>query len=58
MSILRYVGGDDVGRVINPLIVDGQTQGGIVQGVGQALAEECVYDPDSAQLLTGSFMDY
>jgi carbon-monoxide dehydrogenase large subunit len=56
--LLRYVGVDDVGRVINPLIVDGQTQGGIVQGLGQALAEECVYDPDSAQLLAGSFMDY
>jgi carbon-monoxide dehydrogenase large subunit len=58
VSILRYVGVDDVGRVINPLIVDGQTQGGIVQGIGQALAEECVYDRGSAQLLTGSFMDY
>ena len=58
VSILNYVGIDDVGRVINPMIVDGQTQGGIAQGVGQALAEECVYDAESAQLLAGSFMDY
>ena len=57
VDILRYTGIDDVGRVINPLIVDGQTHGGIVQGVGQALMEECVYDADG-QLLTGSFMDY
>lgn len=58
VDIVRYSGVDDVGRVINPLIVDGQTQGGIVQGVGQALMEHCVYDPDSAQVLAGSFMDY
>jgi carbon-monoxide dehydrogenase large subunit len=58
VTILRYGGVDDVGRVINPMLVDGQTQGGIVQGVGQALYEECVYDPESGQLLAGSFMDY
>ena len=58
VTILRYAGVDDVGRVINPMLVDGQTQGGIVQGVGQALCEECVYDPESGQLLAGSFMDY
>jgi len=58
VKIVRYVGVDDVGRVINPLIVDGQTQGGIVQGVGQALMEECIYDKKNAQLLSGSFMDY
>jgi aerobic carbon-monoxide dehydrogenase large subunit len=58
VHIVRYTGVDDVGRVINPLIVDGQTQGGIVQGVGQALMEHCVYDPGSAQVLAGSFMDY
>lgn len=57
LEIVRYCSVDDVGRVINPLIVDGQTQGGIVQGVGQALMEECVYDEDG-QLLAGSFMDY
>jgi carbon-monoxide dehydrogenase large subunit len=58
VDIVRYTGIDDVGRVINPLIVDGQTQGGIVQGVGQALMEHCAYDPESAQVLAGSFMDY
>ena len=58
VNILRYGGVDDVGRVINPLLVDGQTQGGIVQGVGQALCEECVYDQESGQLIAGSFMDY
>lgn len=58
VTILRYGGVDDVGRVINPMLVDGQTQGGIVQGVGQALCEECIYDPESGQLLAGSFMDY
>ncbi|NQU69296.1 MAG: xanthine dehydrogenase family protein, partial [Rhodospirillales bacterium] len=58
VDILRHTGVDDVGRVINPLIVDGQTHGGIVQGVGQALMEHCVYEADSAQVLAGSFMDY
>jgi aerobic carbon-monoxide dehydrogenase large subunit len=58
VEILRHTGIDDVGRVINPLIVDGQTHGGIVQGVGQALMEHCTYDADSAQVLAGSFMDY
>ena len=48
----------DVGRAINPLIVDGQLHGGIAQGVGQALVEHCVYDRASGQLLSGSFMDY
>ena len=56
-TIVRYVAVDDVGRVINPLIVDGQTHGGIVQGVGQALWEECIFDKDG-QPLCGSFMDY
>ena len=58
VDIVRYTGVDDVGRVINPLIVDGQTHGGIVQGVGQALMEHCAYDSDSAQITAGSFMDY
>ncbi|MEO1794891.1 MAG: molybdopterin cofactor-binding domain-containing protein, partial [Pseudomonadota bacterium] len=49
---------DDFGRVLNPLLADGQVMGGIAQGLGQALFEEIVYDPDSGQLLTGSFMDY
>jgi aerobic carbon-monoxide dehydrogenase large subunit len=53
----RYVAVDDCGRVINPMIVEGQIHGGIVQGIGQALWEGAVYDEDG-QLLTGSMMDY
>ena len=49
---------DDIGRVMNPLIAHGQIQGGIVQGIGQALIERTVHDPETGQLLTGSFMDY
>ncbi len=49
---------DDIGRIINRMIVEGQIQGGIAQGVGQALYEQAVYDPASGQLLTGSLMDY
>jgi carbon-monoxide dehydrogenase large subunit len=58
LEIIRYVAVDDVGRAINPMIVHGQTHGGIAQGVGQALWEHCFYDPDTGQLLSGSFMDY
>ena len=58
VSIVRYTGIDDVGRVINPMLVDGQTHGGIAQGVGQAMFEDCVYDRESGQLLSGSFADY
>lgn len=56
-SLLRYVAVDDVGNVINPMIVDGMVHGGIAQGVGQALQEAAVYS-DDGQLLTGSMMDY
>lgn len=56
-KILRYLSVDDVGKRINPLIVDGQIHGGIAQGVAQALWEGAVYD-DNAQLLSGSLMDY
>jgi len=58
VRVVRYAGVDDVGRVINPLVVDGQAHGGIAQGIGQALMEECVYQPENAQLLAGSFLDY
>jgi len=58
VEIARYVVVDDVGRCINPLIVHGQTHGGIAQGVGEAMWEECVVDPASGQPLSGSFMDY
>ncbi|HYC02486.1 MAG TPA: xanthine dehydrogenase family protein molybdopterin-binding subunit [Azospirillaceae bacterium] len=54
----RYTVVDDFGTVLNPLMLLGQVQGGIVQGIGQALHEGCIYDPDSGQLLTGSLMDY
>jgi aerobic carbon-monoxide dehydrogenase large subunit len=57
-KLLNYIAVDDVGTVINPMIVAGQLHGGIVQGVGQALFENCVYDETSGQLLSGSFMDY
>jgi carbon-monoxide dehydrogenase large subunit len=57
VKLLRYVAVDDVGKVINPLIVDGQVQGGIVQGVAQALWEGAVYD-ENGQLLTSSMMEY
>jgi len=56
--ILRYAVVDDVGRVVNPLLLKGQIHGGIAQGAGQALCETLIYDRDSGQLLTGSFMDY
>ena len=57
VSILRYVAVDDVGKVINPMIVEGQIQGGIVQGVGQALTEIGVYS-DDGQLLSGTLLEY
>jgi aerobic carbon-monoxide dehydrogenase large subunit len=58
VEIVRYTSVDDVGRAINPLIVHGQTHGGIAQGVGQALWERCDYDPESGQLHSATFMDY
>lgn len=58
VEIVNWVAVDDFGRVVNPMIVEGQVHGGIAQGVGQALLEGCVYDTESGQLVTGSFMDY
>src|SRR3989454_1018528 len=58
VKILRYLAVDDVGNVINPMIVDGMVHGGITQGVGQALWEGAVYDDGSGQLVTGTMMDY
>jgi carbon-monoxide dehydrogenase large subunit len=58
VRILRYLAVDDVGNVINPMIVDGMVHGGIAQGVGQALWEGAVYDDASGQLVTGTMMDY
>jgi carbon-monoxide dehydrogenase large subunit len=58
IAILRYLVVDDFGTVINPLLLAGQVHGGIAQGVGQAMLERTVYDPESGQLLTGSITDY
>ena len=57
VQVVNMVASDDVGRVINPMIVEGQVQGGLAQGIGQALMENAVYD-EAGQLVTGSFMDY
>jgi len=57
VEVLRYSAVNDLGTVVNPLLVEGQIQGGVVQGLGQALLEQAVYDSDG-QLVTGSFMDY
>ena len=58
IQVVGYWGVDDVGTVINPMVVEGQIQGGVAQGLGQALRERCVYDAENGQLLSGSFMDY
>ncbi|MEK6244987.1 MAG: xanthine dehydrogenase family protein molybdopterin-binding subunit [Pseudomonadota bacterium] len=58
VELLNYIVVDDVGTEINPLTLQGQVVGGIVQGLGQILMEQIVYDPETGQLLTGSFMDY
>ena len=58
LSFARYTIVDDLGRAINPMLVEGQIHGGTVQGIGQALMEHAVYDDESGQLVTGSFMDY
>jgi carbon-monoxide dehydrogenase large subunit len=57
-TLERYTAVDDYGRLINPLLVEGQVQGGVTQGIGQALLEHTVYDPGSGQLLSGSLTDY
>ncbi|MEQ8283283.1 MAG: molybdopterin-dependent oxidoreductase, partial [Parvibaculum sp.] len=56
--IVNFVAVDDFGTIINPMIVEGQVHGGIAQGIGQALLEHGIYDPQSGQLVTGSYMDY
>jgi carbon-monoxide dehydrogenase large subunit len=58
VTLDRYLVVDDVGTVVNPMLVKGQIHGGVAQGVGQAAGEEIVFDAESGQLLTGSFMDY
>jgi aerobic carbon-monoxide dehydrogenase large subunit len=58
ISIPAYTAVDDCGNALDPVLVEGQIQGGVAQGIGQALCEDAIYDPDSGQLLAGSFMDY
>ncbi|TAM10568.1 MAG: xanthine dehydrogenase family protein molybdopterin-binding subunit [Nevskiaceae bacterium] len=58
VTIDRFTCVDDFGVIVNPMLVDGQVHGGVMQGIGQALLEEGVYDQETGQLLTGSFMDY
>ncbi|MBN9088369.1 MAG: xanthine dehydrogenase family protein molybdopterin-binding subunit [Reyranella sp.] len=57
-TLVRYTAIDDYGRLINPMLTEGQVQGGVAQGIGQALLEHTVYDPESGQLLSGSLTDY
>ncbi len=57
-KVVHYVASDDFGNIINPMIVEGQVHGGLTQGIGQALLEQAVYDPESGQLVTGTFADY
>ena len=58
VDIVRYLVVDDFGTVVNPLLLRGQVQGGVAQGVGQAMLERTVYDPETGQLVTGSWTDY
>lgn len=58
VAIVGFTGVDDIGTVLNPLTASGQIQGGIAQGIGQAVLEHVVYDPESGQLLSGAFTDY
>ena len=57
-KVVNFTAVDDFGKIINPMIVEGQVHGGITQGIGQALTENCRYDPETGQLLSGSFTDY
>ena len=58
VAIVNFTASDDFGRILNPMIVEGQVHGGLAQGIGQALLEACVYDKETGQLLTGSYNDY
>ena len=57
-EVIQFVAADDFGKIINPMIVEGQVHGGVAQGIGQALLEGTHYDPETGQLLTASYMDY
>ncbi len=58
VDILAFTAVDDFGRIVNPTIVEGQVHGGVAQGIGQAMLEHCIYDDETGQLVTGSYMDY
>ncbi|CAN0539791.1 unnamed protein product, partial [Laminaria digitata] len=58
VHVIRYSAMDDVGVVINPMLVAGQVHGGVAQGIGQAILENTVYDPETGQMISSSFMDY
>ena len=58
VKVIAFTAVDDFGNIVNPMIVEGQVHGGLAQGIGQALLEGCVYDRESGQLVTGSYMDY
>jgi carbon-monoxide dehydrogenase large subunit len=58
VEVVQWTAVDDVGRAINPMTLDGQTHGGVMQGVGQALMEDCAYDKDTGQMIGATFMDY
>jgi carbon-monoxide dehydrogenase large subunit len=58
VEVVAYTAACDSGNVLDPVILKGQVHGGVAQGLGQALKEHMIYDPDSGQVLTGSFMDY
>ncbi|HEU5094073.1 MAG TPA: xanthine dehydrogenase family protein molybdopterin-binding subunit [Reyranella sp.] len=58
VDLVRYTAVDDYGVMVNPMIVEGQAHGAMAQGIGQALMEHAVYDPESGQMITASFMDY
>ena len=57
-KVVNFTAVDDFGNIVNPMIVEGQVHGGLAQGLGQAMLEGCVYDTESGQLLTGTYMDY
>jgi len=58
LELISYVAVDDAGKIYNHTIVEGQLVGGLMQGIGQVMGEHCVYEPETGQLLTGTFMDY
>jgi carbon-monoxide dehydrogenase large subunit len=58
LELIRYVAVDDGGKIYNHTIVEGQVVGGLMQGIGQAMGEHCIYEPETGQLITGTFMDY